>query len=168
LSPTTGADGKVATSLGGTEVLVNNIKAPILFSEGRSIGLAPTAPGFYTQNNQGTGEVVALHQDGVTPVTRLNPAKRNEVVVLHLTGLGVLNPVVGTGVPAGANPVVAPVTLMFGTANGTVEYAGAVLGNVGRNQINARIPAGAPSGDVPVSITVGGRAANPVTIAIAP
>src|SRR5439155_16500655 len=84
LSPIIGADGKVSASLGGTEITVNNLPAPILFSlpsqvaiqipfevSGqdtatiavtvggqtsipRSINIAPAAPGFFTQNEAGT------------------------------------------------------------------------------------------------------------------
>ena len=197
LSTSLGADGTVVTSLGGTRILVNNIPAPILysistqvaiqipfelagqtialvvaqvggqFSEGRGIGLAPAAPGIFTRNQAGTGEAIVFHQDGVTLVTPQNPAKRNEVVTIYGTGLGVLNPALGTGVPAGANLAQAQITIAFGNASGTIEYAGATPGFVGVNQINARIPAGAPiASDVPVSLNVGGRQANSVIVAI--
>jgi uncharacterized protein (TIGR03437 family) len=56
---------------------------------------------------------------------------------------------------------------MIGTANAVTEFAGALPGSVGMNRIQARIPAGAPvSNHVPVSIAVGERQGNPVTIAI--
>ncbi|HUS08607.1 MAG TPA: SBBP repeat-containing protein [Bryobacteraceae bacterium] len=197
LSTSLDTSGKVVTSLGGTSVLVNNVPAPILysvstqvaiqipfelasqtigvvtvgvggqFSDGRGIGIAPAAPGIFTRNQAGTGEAIVVHQDGVTVVTPQNPAKRNEVVVIYATGLGVLNPALGTGVPAGANMAQAQMTIAFGAANGIIEYAGAAPGFVGLNQINARIPAGAPiASDVPISISVGGRTGNPVTVAI--
>jgi uncharacterized protein (TIGR03437 family) len=197
LSTSLDTDRKVVTSLAGTRILVNNIPAPILssistqvaiqipfelagqtialvvaevggqFSEGLGIGIAPVAPGIFTQNQAGTGPAVVFHQDGVTLVTPQNPAKRDEVVTIHATGLGILNPALGTGVPAGANLAPAQVTIAFGSANATIEFAGAAPGLVGVNQINARIPAGAPiASDVPISLNVGGRQANSVTIAI--
>lgn len=87
--------------------------------------------------------------------------------MFYLTGLGAMNPALGTGVGAGANSVMAPGAVAFGTANGVVEYAGAAPGFVGRNQINVRIPPAAPTtASVPVSISVGGRQANPVIMAI--
>ncbi len=199
LSTSIGPDGKVIASLGGTQITVNNVPAPILYSLPsqvsiqipfevagqdtasvavtvggqtsipRSINVAPTAPGFFTQNQAGTGEAIVVHEDGATLVTPQNPARRNEVVVFYLTGLGVLNPPLETGVPAGANAAAARISLMFGPANAVIEYAGAAPGFVGLNQINARIPAGAPTTrDVPVSIAVGGRQANPVIVPIGP
>jgi uncharacterized protein (TIGR03437 family) len=196
LSTSVGPDGKLVTSLGGTQITVNKVPAPILYSTSsqvsiqipvevagqttasvvvtvggqssgpRTINIAPTAPGFFTVNQAGTGEAVVVHEDGITPVTPQNPARRNEMVVFYLTGLGVLNPALGTGVPAGANFAAAPIALQFGNANAVIEYAGAAPGFVGLNQINARVPAGAPTGSVPVSISVGGSQANPVTVAI--
>jgi uncharacterized protein (TIGR03437 family) len=197
LSTAIGADGKVVTSLGGTEIKVNDIAAPFLYSTAgqvsfqipfevagqtaatvvvtvggqtsgpRSINIAPAAPGFFTQNQAGTGEAVVVHEDGVSIVTPQSPAKRNEIVIFYLTGLGVLSPALGTGVPAAANTTAAQVSLQFGGANAVIEYAGAAPGFIGLNQINARIPGTAPiANNVPVSIIVGGRQANPVTIAI--
>jgi uncharacterized protein (TIGR03437 family) len=198
LSSLTGPDGKLTTSLGGTEISVNDVPAPILYSTPsqvsfqipfeiagqttaaitvtvggqtsfpRSINIAPAAPGIFTQNQAGTGESYALHEDGVTLVTAQNPARRNEVVTIYATGLGVLNPALGTGVPATDNAATERVSIAFGTANAVIEFAGALEDSVGMNRIRAQIPAGAPVGvDVPVSVTAGGRQGNPVTIAIA-
>jgi uncharacterized protein (TIGR03437 family) len=197
LSSRLSPDGTLTTSLGGTQITVNGVPAPVLYSTSwqvgiqipfevagqstavvtvavggqtsipRSINIAPTAPGVFTANQAGTGRAIVVHEDGIMLVTPQNPARRNEVVVLYLTGSGVLDPPLGTGVPAGANAAAAPASLMFGTSHAVVEFAGAAPGWVGLNHIKARIPADAPTGsDVPVSITVGGRQANPVTIAI--
>lgn len=60
-------------------------------------------------------------------------------------------------------------TITFGTAIETIEYAGAVSGFVGINPIKVRIPANTPApNDVPISIAAGGRAGHPVTRAIGP
>ena len=59
--------------------------------------------------------------------------------------------------------------LLFGTNPATVDYAGAAPGFVGLNQINARIPADAQTGNaVPILLGSSGRQANVATIAIAP
>jgi len=197
LSPNTDAAGNVGTSLGGTRVLVNNIPAPILysttsqvaiqipyelagqavalvlvevggqFSAGLPIAIAPAAPGIFTQNQAGTGPAVVIHQDGVTLVTPQNPAQRNEVVTLYTTGLGTLDPTLGTGAPPGVSLATETVSLAFGTANGAILYAGGAPPYVGLNQINVKVPATAPiASDVPISLTVGGRTANASTVAI--
>lgn len=196
LSPIVGADGKVATSLGGTQITVGGIAAPILYStpnqvsiqipyeltgavaavsptvggqssEFRFLELASTGPGFFTLNQAGTGEAIALHQDGVTLIASQAPARRGEIVIFYLTGLGALNPALGTGVPAAANTATAPVTMTFGGVAATPAYAGAAPGFIGLNQINVQIPNNAPvARDVAVAISAGGRSGNPVTIAI--
>lgn len=194
-----GAGGKIATSLGGAEVFLNGIAAPILTSfptritiqipfelaqentatlvvkvNGqesfpRTINIAPAAPGFFTRDNTGAGEAVVFHEDGVTPVTRQDPAKRDEVVTFLLTGLGVLNPALETGMPAGNNQAVEQVSTGFAAIDAIIEYAGAAPGLVGFNHIRARVPANAPLRvDVPVRITVGGQQSNLVTVPIGP
>lgn len=199
LSTTIGDDGKVTTSLGGSQITVNNVPAPILYSipsqvsiqipfemagqttasvavtvggqvsNARQVNIAPAAPGFFTKNQAGTGEAVVVHQDGVSIVSPQNPARRNEIVIFYLTGLGALNPALGTGVPAGANVATQQVSMAFGAASATIEYAGAAPGFIGLNQINVRVPVTAPLGnEVPVSISIGGRQGNAVNLAVGP
>lgn len=199
LSTIIGQDGKVATSLGGSSVTVNNVPAPILYSLStqlaiqipfevagqttaslvvnvggqpsapRTINIAPAAAGIFTVNQAGTQDAIVVHSDGVTLVTPQNPARINEVVVMYVTGVGVLNPALGTGVPAGANVAVNPINLHFGVTPAVVEYAGAAPGFVGLNQINARISAGSQTGSaVPILFSVSGRQAIVATIAIVP
>lgn len=149
LTTSIGDDGKLITSLAGTQVRVNNVLAPLFYSTPgqvaiqipfeiagqtsaslvvsvagqssapRTINIAPTAPGFFTLNQAGTGAAVVLHSDGVTPVTAGNPARLNEVVIFYLTGLGALSLPLETGALAGGNPAAAPATLTFGGAGGT-------------------------------------------------
>jgi len=195
--PVTGPDGKLTVELGGTQVSINNVPAPILYSTlrqvliqipfevagqstasmtvtvagqtsvARSINIAPAAVGIYTQTQTGTGDAVVMHEDGVTLITPENPAKRNEVVRFYVTGLGVLNPALATGAAAVENAATERVQMTIGAANAVIEYAGGLPDSVGMNQIQARIPVGAPTGSqVPVAITVGERSANPVVIAI--
>jgi len=199
LSTIIGEDGKVATSLGGSSVRVNNIPAPILYSLAsqlaiqipfemagqttasvvvtvggqssapRTINIASAAAGIFTVNQAGTQDAIVVHSDGVTLVTPQNPARRGEVVVLYVTGLGVLDPALATGALAGANTAVTAPQLLFGVSPATLDYAGAAPSFVGLNQINARIPATAQTGAaVPILLVAAGRQANVATIAIAP
>ncbi len=192
-----GPDGKLITSLGGTQVRVNNVPAPIFYSTPgqvaiqipfevasqttaslvvtvagqssapRTISIAPTAPGFFTLNQAGSGAAVVLHTDGATPVTAANPARPNEVVIFYMTGLGVLSSPVETGAPAGGNPSTVSTNLNIGGIVAAVDYAGAAPGFVGLNQVNARIPANAQTGaSVSVIFSIGGRSSNQVTIPI--
>lgn len=204
LTTSFGPDGKLVTTLAGTQVRVNDVLAPLFYStpgqvaiqipfevagqttaslvvtvDGqssttRTINIAPTAPGFFTLNQAGTGAGVALHADGVTPVSADNPARPNEVIVFYLTGLGALSSPLESGAPAGGNPAAAAATLTLGGIAGSglsavIDYAGAAPGFVGLNQVNARIPANTPTGNaVAVALSIGGRLSNQVTLAIGP
>lgn len=101
------------------------------------------------------------------------PAKAGDFVTLYATGLGPTNPAVASGaLDAGLAPIAAPITVMVGTvtlAPQDVTYVGLSPGSIsGLYQINIRVPAGLPSGDVPVKLTIGGFSSQPqATIPIA-
>lgn len=199
LSSSFGTDGKLVTSLGGTRVTINGIAAPMFYSTSGQLGvqipielagqtsasiqvtvgnltsqpinlpLDSAAPGIFTVNQSGTGIAAVLHQDGVTPVTTANPARRNEVVVFYGTGLGAVTPALTTGERSTGNRTVTAATVTIDGAAATVEFSGTAPGFVGLNQINVRIPANArQSSTIPVVLTIGGKQSNSVTIPVAP
>ena len=101
-----------------------------------------------------------------------NPAEKGAVVSLYATGEGETDPQVADG--RLATPQVlprpkAPVEVTIGGWRAEVLYAGAAPGQVvGLLQVNARVPAGAPSGSaVPVVLTIGAASSQPgVTLAV--
>ena len=54
----------------------------------------------------------------------------------------------------------------YGTANGTVGFAGLTPTAVGLYQINVTLPADTPSGNVPLFVTVGSANSQTVTVAV--
>jgi uncharacterized protein (TIGR03437 family) len=59
------------------------------------------------------------------------------------------------------------VTVTIGSVPATVSFAGLAPGWVGLYQVNVQVPANAPVGNaVPVALSVGGVAANQVTMAV--
>ena len=125
------------------------------------------APGLFSTNQEGTGAAAALHTDGVTPVTAQKPAKPNEVIVLFGTGLGLLTPALPTGEAAKNNSTAVVPTITVDGKNADVQFAGAAPGFVGLNQVNLKIPSGTRSApDIPVALSIGGKASNTVTIAV--
>jgi uncharacterized protein (TIGR03437 family) len=198
LSSSFGGDGKLITALGGTSVTINGTAAPIFYSTmgqigiqipyevagqstaqivvsvagqssvARTFNIAPSAPGIFTANQQGTGIAAVLHQDGVSPITPQNPAHPDEVIIFFLTGLGALSPSVATGAPSGGN-LSATATLTIDGVSAAVDYAGGAPGFVGLNQINARVPANTRTAEaIPVIVSIGGRASNTATVPVAP
>jgi hypothetical protein len=122
------------TNLGGVQVTINGILAPIYFvSSGQISVVMPYSPGttglaqiqvnnngalsntvtmyitdalagIFTQNSDGLGYAIALHPDG-SFVTKLHPAQTGEVLAIYLTGLGTVTPGVTDGSLGPSNPL---------------------------------------------------------------
>ena len=101
-----------------------------------------------------------------------SPANPGDIVSLYGTGFGDVNPAVAVGqLATGIASVTNPITVTIGSttlAGSDVLYAGLSPGSIsGLYQFNVRIPAGTGSGDVPVTIAIGGAQTQPgVTIPI--
>ena len=118
---------------------------------GAVVDVAAAAPGLFTLAG-GIGPAAALNQD-LTLNSGSNPAARGSIVVLFATGEGTS---------------AAAVSLKIGDTTAELLYAGPAPGFPGLMQINARVPGGvAPSGNVPVVLSVGDASSQPgVTIAV--
>jgi uncharacterized protein (TIGR03437 family) len=120
------ATGKLATTIGGVQVLFNGVPAPVIYASSTQVStvvpfeIAPvaspsvwikslgqssnvyrltsatTAPGLFTQNASGTGPGAILNQDNSLNGPG-NPAAKGSVVQVYLTGEGQLSPPVATG-----------------------------------------------------------------------
>jgi uncharacterized protein (TIGR03437 family) len=123
----------IRTTLGGVQVFVNGIAAPIeLVSQNQISALIPyeisgdffatfqvevndkksntvtvyagnSAPGIYTLNESGVGAGAILHSD-YSLVTAQSPAAAGETVFLYMTGLGTVTPQLADGVAAPDTP----------------------------------------------------------------
>jgi uncharacterized protein (TIGR03437 family) len=147
-------------------VIVNAGKPNELRSDvGTLNALQAFAPGFFIFPNSssiaalvaGSGTIVA--RPAVVSTGR--PVKPGEVVSLFGTGFGATSPSVPAGqLASGTASITAPITVSIGGAtlsSSDVLYAGLSPGSIsGLYQINVRIPASTPDGDIPVTITIGG------------
>ncbi len=164
-------NGKLATTLGGASVTVNDIAAPLFYSTPGQIGfqipfelatagsatlkvkvngetsaaitlaIDGLAPGFFSTTQDGKGAAAALHTDGKTPVTPQKPAKPSEVIVLFGTGLGLVTPALPTGTASKGNTTTVKPTAKVDGNSATVMFSGAAPGFVGLYQVNLQIPA---------------------------
>jgi uncharacterized protein (TIGR03437 family) len=184
------------TELGSTQVFFNNVPAPISTVQSNQVSVvvpyeiqgqssalmkvvyagaasatvnlmvAPTAPGIFTSNSSGVGQITAVNIDG-TINSSGNPATRGTLITFYATGGGQTNPPGVDGALAGKNPPVpvAPVTLMIGGVQAEVTYAGGAPGYpAGLMQINAIIPSTiAPNVATPVVLTIGTVSSQPGT-----
>ncbi len=176
------------TTLGGTTVTVNGQPVPLFFvspgqinfqlpfevsgsqvsvlittAEGSAATLVqvlPTAPGLF--------EGTVAHGATGAPVDASRPAVPGEVLVVFATGLGVTNPAVASGAAAPANPPAAAVlgvTASVGGRAAPVFFAGLAPGFTGLYQVNFQVPEGV-SGNVPLTISSGGRLSNSVIVSV--
>ncbi len=139
--------------------------------------VAAVAPGFFTANQQGTGQVVAVNSNGSlnnpapppgVPFGNGSPANAGDYITLYGTGGGITNP----STPAGSAPTAAAKTTFTPTAQiggiaATVLYSGTAPSLVGVWQVNVVIPATVKSGsDIAVVLTENGQTTPTVTIAV--
>ena len=118
------------------------------------------------------GSAIVIHNDDGSLNSPSNPVQRGKAVLLFGSGQGVVAPAIATGQPAGASPLSLAngLQLSLGNVSFTPFFAGLSPNFVGLLQINALIPANAPTGgSVPLSISIQGAQSQPgLTIAIAP
>ena len=135
-----------------------------------ALSVAPTMPGIFTADSSGKGQGAILNQD-YSLNSSLNPAGIGSVAILYATGEGQTDPpgddgrlALGPTYPAPQLPV--SVTISGLAAQ--VLYAGAAPGEVaGFLQINVVVPAGVPTGNAPIVVTIGGTESQPgVTLAV--
>jgi len=188
------ASGKpLATSLGGTSVLIGGIAAPLFYvSPGQIDAQLPfeLAPGNLYQvqvNNSGalstpavipltpespgiaalaSGQVIAQRYPDHSLVTDAIPAKPEDYLTIYLVGLGATDPPVAAGISSPAGLLIHPVVAPMLYLNGNpvpVKFAGLSPGSVGLYQINFQVPAGTPDGELTLVVSQGGVKSN-VTI----
>jgi uncharacterized protein (TIGR03437 family) len=178
------ASSPLPTRLGGAEVIINGVKAPLLYVSPNQIngqvpaelaagpggiivrtGLGQTssipvtlgsaAPEFFLID----GQVLALNPDG-TINSPGNPAPQGSFLSAFLTGQGSVTPPVSSGRAAPLVPlsrVIAVSSAKIGGQDATVFFLGLAPGFVGLAQVNIEIPAGV-TGTVSLEITIDGTA----------
>jgi uncharacterized protein (TIGR03437 family) len=134
------------------------------------VSLMPFAPGIFSMNGQGTGQGAIL-DSSYKLVDSSNPATAGSTYIqIYCTGLGPVTNQPATGAPASSSPLSSTITTPAVTVGGVSAYvlfSGLAPGSVGLYQVNAQVPAGAPTGSaIPVVISMGGVISNSVNIAL--
>ena len=119
-----------------------------------TVYVGQTAPGVFTQDQNGLGYAAIRHADATASVvTSANPAQMGETVSVYLTGLGAVTPPIADGAPGSADPTalnVVPagsILAYVGGVQATVSYAGLAPQLSGLYQLNITIPTGLTVGD---------------------
>ena len=144
-----------------------------------SVALNAAGPGIFVLNSPGPAQgivqisnttIFAAPEGSITGV-QTRPATRGvEFLTIYCTGLGDVNNRPANGAAASATTLSttkATPTVTIGGVSATVSFSGLTPGFVGLYQVNAQVPANAPTGNaVPLIINLGGIASNTVTIAV--
>ena len=189
------ATGRLATNIGGVQVLFNGTPAPMIYASGTQVSavvpyemasvanpsvwinfagqtsnayrlsVTAAAPGLFAQNASGSGPGSILNQDN-----SLNgpghAAAKGSIVQVYMTGEGQTTPQGVTGKittatlpPPQVTPApVQPISVLIGGQPANYAYAGEAPGFVaGLMQLNVQIPANAPSGALPIQMSIGGN-----------
>lgn len=134
-----------------------------------------TAPAIFTLsgNGEGQGVVLVAGTGLIARATRdafSRAPRRGELVEIYCTGLGRLDFPPLTGQPARTEPLARTLETPEVTIGGVpaeVSFSGLTPGTVGLYQINAKIAATAQTGiAVPLTVRMGGKLSNTVTIAV--
>jgi uncharacterized protein (TIGR03437 family) len=154
------ADGKVATELNGTQVLIDNIPAPLIYassgqvnaivpyevgssgnatvqvtvagipSQTWSVPVAEAMPSIFTIGATGAGQAAVLNQDNSIN-SPSNPAATGTVIQIFATGGGQTSPASFTGgISDAANVSLLPATVNIGSRDAVVAYHGAAPGEI--------------------------------------
>jgi uncharacterized protein (TIGR03437 family) len=118
--------------------------------------VANTAPGVFTQNQNGTGYGAIVHLgigNSVAPigsvVSDANPAMQGETVSVYLTGLGAVSPAISDGGAGPSSPLswtTNTIGVAFSGTAGTNDFAGLAPGYSGLYQLNVTVPTGLTAG----------------------
>ncbi|MGI8744548.1 MAG: hypothetical protein ACR2NN_18640 [Bryobacteraceae bacterium] len=128
-----------------------------------------SSPAVFTSPANGVSSAAALHSD-FSLVSASSPAKPGETILIYLTGLGAVSPAIEDGAAGPSDPLSKVPTLprvFFGTAQGTVTFAGLAPTLAGLYQINVTLPANAPGGSQFLSIDTAEALNQESTIMIA-
>ena len=163
------------TTLGGVQVLINNLPAPIYYVSSTQIAaIVPyettasvaqiqvvynqtssnvvtelvnaTAPGVFTNPAGGIGYAAAEHADG-SLVTPSSPAQIGETIAVFVTGLGDVFPSIMDGGLGVSGSTSNAITADVNGTSAAVAYAGLAPGEAALYQVNLVIPSGLTSGD---------------------
>jgi uncharacterized protein (TIGR03437 family) len=191
--------GKIASTLSQVQVLFDESPAPLIYVSAKQISamvpygvagksstqvqvvfqgstsdpfqksISPSAPGLFTSDSSGRGQVAMTNSDG-SYNTSSNPAAPGSYVTFYLTGEGQTNPSGSDGnIAVSTANVALPVTVQIAGRTLQLLYAGSAPDNVnGFAQINAVIPSDLQyGGNLPLVVRVGGVASQSgVTLAV--
>jgi uncharacterized protein (TIGR03437 family) len=163
--------------LGETELLIQDVAAPLLFASGEQINFQvprALAPGQYPVDVRVAGQRVGRTSVTVIPrapglFVATAPVRRGDIITIYGTGQGEVTNAPEDGSTAPANPLAfttATPEVTIGGRPATVRFSGLAPGFVGLWQINAAIPGDAPVGAAVPLVVAYGSASGILSVAV--
>jgi minor extracellular serine protease Vpr len=149
-----------------------NVQIPWEFQGQSSVQMKVTALGYMSSFLYTVP--LATYSPGVFAVVdsqsgAVGSATHGDTVVIYMNGLGPVSGTPASGTPSPAQPLsntgVLP-TVTIGGSTAQVNFSGLTPGSIGLYQVNAVIPANAPTGSQPLVVTIGGVASKTVNLTV--
>lgn len=135
-----------------------------------TLPLASTAPAFFEYTDVTNSQLSVVAQDlGYALITGQNKAVRGKPVTLYVNGLGPVQNTPATGAQASSttlSPTVTQPVVMVGGQQAQVLFSGLTPQTIGLYQINIVVPANAPTGVQPLTVSIGGVTGQASQIAV--
>jgi uncharacterized protein (TIGR03437 family) len=131
-----------------------------------AVPLAGAQPGVFTRNG---ADAIVVTIPGNTLVSAAAPAEKGQLVYFYATGLGPVRNAPATGAASPRSPLADTVGAVRATLGGVpceVLFAGLAPDFVGLYQVNIRIPASAPSGNLELVVSAGGADSPAVRVPV--
>ena len=120
-----------------------------------AVELRSSAPALFTSTAGGVQYAAALHAAGFAVIDAVRPAQPGESIIVYGTGFGATNPALASGrMPARPAALVNSAAVWIGGQPAELLWAGLVA--PGLYQLNVRVPAAAPAGDLPIATELEG------------
>jgi uncharacterized protein (TIGR03437 family) len=139
-----------------------------------TVTLAAYSPAIFAFGSPGSTQSSYFYHaagGGINLVTAQSPAQPGETLIMYAVGLGPTNPSIATGAAAPTSPPLAMTTtqpaVSVGCQQASVVFSGLAPGQVGTYEVNLTLPASAPGGNLPLTLSIGGETSNMVTLPVA-
>ena len=150
----------------GTQSLI--VSTPGLPDVQSAFTVVRAAPGIFAQSLDGQSFAVAAHEDG-SAVSADSPARKGELLTVYGTGFGPTDRPRPQGFAVPASPsflITDAVNVQLGDVALTPVAAFAAVGRIGVDAVQFRVGEEAPSGSLPLRITINGQDSNSVVLPI--
>ncbi len=135
-----------------------------------TLPLAPASPAYFEYTDATNSALSVVAQDlNYALITSQNGAGRGKVITLYANGLGPVDNTPATGQSSSSTTLARTTsqpTVTIGGKTATILFSGMTPQTIGLYQINVQVPADAPAGLQPLTLSIGGVTAKSSQIVV--